>query len=85
MKIRRTEESVRICLVEVSNRAVASVEETLNGVYGSGPKFVGPLSEIMNWMSSAVFGYERLNFTNGAMMPTKKDKNKYDFTVHGLM
>ena len=64
MKIHRTEEYVRICFFKYLNRAISSVKSTMSGVYGSGPKFVGHLSEPMNWMSSAAFGYERFNYTS---------------------
>ena len=64
VRYRRTEESVRFCLTEFGSNAIQTDETTLNGVYGTGVKFSGPLSEPLNWMNQAAFGHELLNYTS---------------------
>ena len=62
-KYRRTDEFVRFCVNQYGSRAIQTVEKTLDGVYGSGAVFTGPLSEPLNWMNQAAFGHERYNYT----------------------
>lgn len=64
MGIRKTEDHVRYCLFESNSDAIELVRSSMNGVYGSGPKFTGIFSEIYNWMISLGFGQERYNYSS---------------------
>ena len=63
VRYRRTEEFVRYCMTEYKNEAAEMVSETMEGTYGSGLRFKGPLNEPLTWINDAVFGNERFNFT----------------------
>ena len=64
VRYRRTEESVRFCLTQFDTDATQTDKKTLNGVYGTGVKFSGALSEPLNWMNQIAFGHELFNYTS---------------------
>ena len=54
---------MRFCLTQFGSDAIKTDEKTLTGVYGTGVKFSGAISEPLTWMNQAAFGHELFNYT----------------------